>query len=189
MDRDVKSYFRWWLIAALGILALNLLGCARPRTALTPSPTVVVAPIVQNNLDFLFFSIADRGGLEAWFCLVGFHDKKTKNVLIQSITPVWVDSADASNISGRPTGCMSNTVGTIHFHPGVGYCSLSTIDINTAHYLPYEIAGIVCRDSAAARPRILLVRREEFDKIWNELPWCPSCATRPYTPVYRYRPP
>lgn len=188
MDRDAKQYLKWWIIAALVIAVLNMVGCAKPRIE-SPAPkdgVVVVAPVVENNLDFLYFAIAERGKLEAWFCLQGYNDTVRRNVLISGVVPVWVDSADDSNIVGRPAGCPRGSVGTVHFHPVGNYCALSSIDVNTAHYLPYEISAVVCKDGT--RPRMVIVRRKQFDETWNALPWDNSPA-RIFTPVYRYIPP
>ena len=181
-----------WLCVVIFLVGLylitSLLGCSPRRVESTPAPTpiIVVAPIVHNNLDFLYFAIADRGGLEAWFCMLGFNDPKTGALLIQGITPVWVDSANGSAIIGRPAGCPAKvTVGTIHFHPGIDYYAFSPTDINTAHRLPFQSMAIVCRDNDGQR-KVLIVLRKEIDQMWSNIV-IDTSKHFSFTPIYRYK--
>src|SRR3990167_5433133 len=63
-----------WLCVVIFLCGLwfitSLLGCQARRVIIPPEPTIVIAPIVHNNLDFLYFAIAERGELEAWFCML-----------------------------------------------------------------------------------------------------------------------
>ena len=179
----------WVVIFLIGLaIVVPLTSCSPRRVVSTPAPTpiIVVAPIVHNNLDFLYFAIADRGGLEAWFCMLGFNDPKTGALLIQGITPVWVDSANGSAIIGRPAGCPAKvTVGTIHFHPGIDYCAFSPTDINTAHRLPFQSMAIVCRDNDGQR-KVLIVLRKEIDQMWSNIV-IDTSKHFSFTPIYRYK--
>lgn len=177
----------FFLIALIPIFAI--FGCAGRvvREEPIPQPVIVVAPIVQNNLDFLYFAIAERGGLEAWFCMLGFYDPKSGALLIQGITPVWVDSASGSAIMGRPRNCPPNvTIGTVHFHPSVGYCALSPIDIVTAHNMPYPAVAIVCQEERG-KPQFQIHLRKEIDEFWRNIPVDTNARPFTFTPIYRYK--
>ena len=187
MEKKELPEWAYVVIFLIGLaIIVPLTSCTPRRLVSQPSPVVVVSPIVQNNLDFLYFAIADRGGLEAWFCMIGFHDKKTGNLLVQGITPVWIDSANGSAMVGRPATCPQQiTIGTVHFHPNEGYCELSSVDINTAHHLPFPAVAIVCKEGG--KQKILIVLRKEFDEMWGKLSFDPSTRPFSFTPIYRYR--
>ena len=189
MKKETPTWV-WVVIFLVGLsILMPLASCSqgRPVTVPKPEPVVVISPTVHNNLDFLYFAIAERGGLEAWFCMLGFSDPKTGNLLIQGITPVWVDSANGSAIMGRPSGCPTPvTVGTVHFHPGTGYCDLSNIDINTAYRLPFPSVAIVCKEDDG-KPQILVSLRKEIEERWRKIPWDTSSNRFSFTPIYRYK--
>lgn len=153
----------------------------------------VVAPLAENALDFLYFAIAQRAGLEAWFCLRGYVDRASDNVFIQNISPVFVDSADGANIHGRPAGCRqgadsASVIGTVHFHPDMNECDFSDADIVTAHWLALPTTAIVCRDIIDTVPHLRLVYRAEVDSAYDALPKVGDGAVggRRFTPIYRY---
>lgn len=187
---------RGFLFAALSVV-VALIACASlPQQPPSLRRQFMTTPIVDNALDFLYVAIAERGGLEAWFCLRGFVDKRTENAVIQNIAPVFVDSADGANIHGRPADCRhgldsSTVIGTVHFHPGMNQCVFSDTDLVTAHYLPYAVTAIVCRDDANPRPHLRLSFRAEFDSAYREIrkTWGPGpTGERSFTPTYVYRP-
>lgn len=181
-------------VGLVGLMAV--VACA----SLSPRPVgerhhVVVLPLADNALDFLYFAIAERAKLEAWFCLKGFVDRRTQNAVVSNISPVFVDSADGANIHGRPIDCdrgsdSANVIGTVHFHPGTNNCEFSDVDLITAHHLPYQIEAIMCRDSVSPRPRLQAVFRREIDSAYREIKkridnGAPE-RPRTYVAVYRY---
>lgn len=197
-EATMRRAFMWYVNAALlivfaALLSCSITGCAPVRRdAIQPEPAgIVLTPVVQNNLDFLFFAIADKGELEASFCMLGWADARTGTALISRITPVWVDSADNANLHHRPSTCSdSTTIGIVHFHPGVGYCDLSDVDITAAHLLPWPSTGIVCREHADSMPKLIVVFRPEFDAAYAKLPkGNGNQPPRTFTATYRYRRP
>ena len=189
--KDIKKVLGWIGVVVGVIIMASLLACNKKvETAPIMRNQIVMSTLVHNNLDFLYFAIADRGGLEAWFCMVGYHDVPTGNTLISTLSPVWVDSADGGHIIGRPRGCGLNTVGTVHFHPGVGYCELSSTDIRTSHNLALPVTAIVCREHQDSLPTFKILRREEYEARWRTLQvdttWRPPVN---FTAIYRYQRP
>lgn len=197
-EATMRRAFMWYVNAALlivfaALLSCSITGCAPVRRdAIQPEPAgIVLTPVVQNNLDFLFFAIADKGGLEASFCMLGWADTRRRTALISRITPVWVDSADNANLHHRPSSCAdSTTIGIVHFHPGVGYCELSGVDIVSAHLLPWPSTGIICREHADSMPKLIVVFRPEFDAAYAKLPKKEGGSPpHTFTATYRYRRP
>lgn len=181
---------------ALALGLMTLAACASlPHQPEGERRVFLTTPIVENALDFLYFAIAERAQLEAWFCLRGFVDRRTENVIIRNITPVFVDSADGQNIIGRPADCAqqdsASVIGTVHFHPDMNQCLFSDVDIITAHYLPYRLTAIVCRDAKNPRPHLRVAFRSEIDSAFKAIKKTNGGDTpdgRTFTPVYIYRP-
>lgn len=151
-------------------------------------------PLADNALDFLYFAIAERGRLEAWFCLRGFIDHRTKSAVVTGLAPLFVDSAAEANITGRPAECVrggdsASIIGTVHFHPDLGQCEFSDVDLITAHYLPYAMEAIMCRDGSDPRPQLRTVFRREIDSAYTEIKrrlQDHGGPPRTYTAIYRY---
>lgn len=172
MDRELKKVMQWLGIAALIIVLANMLGgCmrieAQPKPE--PQPSVVITSVAQNHLDFFYFAIAERGKLEASFCMVGFHDKKTGAILVQSLLPIWVDSASNGSLFHRPSDCQkeAGVIGVLHFHPPRFSCDMSDVDVIAAHWNAYDLTGIVCKPGSL--PKLEITRRKEFELAFEQL--------------------
>lgn len=174
------------------LASLAILACASVPTKSRTHYEVAVLPLADNALDFLYYAIAERGRLEAWFCLRGFVDHGNRSAIVMNISPVFVDSADRSNIHGRPRGCAHGTdsasvIGTVHFHPDPGQCEFSDIDIVTAYNLPYQVEAIMCREDRNSRPELRAVFRPQIDSAYRALrPAADSEPPRTFKAVYRY---
>lgn len=178
-----------------GLVAL--IGCA----SLSPRPEserqhFITSPIVDNALDFLYFAVAERARLEAWFCLRGFVDRRTENVVITNLSPVFVDSADGQNIHGRPADCRKgpdslSVIGTVHFHPDFGQCEFSDIDLVTAYHLPFPIEAIMCKDHKNPRPHLRVAFRSDIDSAYKAIRRANGdgpTEPRSFKPVYVWKP-
>ena len=193
--RTMRKAFMWYVNMAMLIVFLAMLtcttGCTPRRSTVQPEPAgIVLSPLVQNNLDFLYFAIAEKGGLEASFCMLGWT--KDRTALVGRIAPVWVDSADFANLHHKPRSCSdSTTIGIVHLHPpGEGYCDLSDTDVISAHYLPWPTTAIVCKEHPDSLPKLVMVFRPEFDERWRNLPkGTDEGPPRTFVPAYRYRRP
>lgn len=183
-------------VKLLSLAFLTLIACASIQHPQSERRHFITTPIVENALDFLYFAIAERAGLEAWFCLRGFVDWRTENVMVQNITPVFVDSADGENIHGRPAECRrgqdsAQIIGTVHFHPSMNQCEFSDVDFVTAHYLPYSVTAIMCKDTLNPRPHLVMAFRSEIDSAFRankKKSGGSNPETRTFKPLYVYRP-
>jgi hypothetical protein len=179
------------------LLALMLSTAAQaqqpaPYEQRSPSKNVVLAGDVHNNIDFLYTAIAQRANLEAAFCILGTVDSTADSVHLEMLVPVWIDSASGGNASIRTGSCtMPNTIGIVHFHPGVGFCRLSGADIASAHYLPWPVTAIVCTEKPGGKPKIVVVHKKVVDEDWTNLERDGriSRGSGGYTATYRYRKP
>jgi len=176
------------------LCTLAVIACASIPPSVHLTQQYVSTPLLDNALDFLYFAVARRAGLEGWFCLKGYVEPRTSNAILQTISPIYVDSADGANIIGRPDACRaggdsSSVIGTVHFHPSMNACEFSATDIITAHHLPYQIEAIVCRDDADTLPHLLVAFRREIDSAYTALmsqPGGEAHAPRIFTPTYRF---
>lgn len=197
MDREARKFIRWWVIAALTVAVLNLLGaCAKPRTV-QPTPQLVLSPLVQNNIAFFYHAVTEVAKLEASFCLSGYVSEKTETALITRLIPVWIDSAGVAALWHRPATCpdSQNVVGIVHFHPPHSSqwnsCEFSDTDVIAAHWNKYPLTAIVCKAQNDSFPRMIIMFRKEFDEKWKAIkPDTTSGPTpAPWKATYRYRRP
>lgn len=142
----------------------------------------VVDSTARNNLDFLYYSITEKGGVEASFCLIGEKDT------VKSVQLAWIDSASKYSVFHRPSRCPQNTIGILHFHPIGSSCELSNVDIVAGKYSSFLYEGLGCLESGERK--FLFWTREWVQEKWKELdPNIPATVpdTGIYTILYRYR--
>lgn len=154
------------------------------------SAQVVVSERVRNNIDFFYFAVAKRAGLEAVFCIGGSVDSLSKTAHLRDLRLTSIDSASGENAFFRIDGCKDpDVIGTLHFHRGIGFCQLSGDDINSAHDLAWPITAIVCVERPDEEPKLVVVHREVFDAQYEALPKENRVAkgSNSSPAIYRYR--
>ena len=153
--------------------------------------TVSVSPIVHNNIDFLYFAVAIKAGMEAVFCMMGTADTVAKKFFISEVSIAWVDSASHFAMMYKPSRCTRpDVIGTMHFHPTNSACELSAADLETANGLAWPVTAIVCVRRGSSTPTIVLLHREEFRAKWEKvLSSSGGLAPFGFVPIYRYVPP
>ena len=199
MDREARKFVRWWIVAALTVAVLNLLGaCAKPTKLQTaPTPQLVLSPLVTNVVSFFYWSVTEIAKLEVSFCMGGYVSEKTETALITRLIPVWIDSAGQAALWHRPATCpdSQNVIGMVHFHPPHSdqwnSCEFSDTDIIAAHWNRYLTTAIVCKAQSDSFPRMIIMFRKEFDERFSKLKPDTSRGPtpEPWKATYKYRRP
>lgn len=154
-----------------------------------PVKHVLLAPLVHNNVDFYSF-VLQKANLEGAFCIIGRVSPEADTARLNMLVPAWIDTASSSNAIYQPGRCdMPKVIGTLHFHPGFGFCQLSPDDIVAANNLQWPIMAIVCIEKPGDGPKVVVVSRKVFRKALYQEGTAIARSAQSNEAVYRYREP
>jgi proteasome lid subunit RPN8/RPN11 len=141
------------LVAIVGAAAIATC-CSQPAPQTSaPTPTqreVILAPIVKNNLDFMYETITRKAGVEYAACLAGAVTPADGTVVInRTIVPEVTYATRDSILFSCPPG--SDILGYAHSHPVGSPCYHSEADSSLFAERKSALVSLVMCDSGQAR--------------------------------------